>query len=67
MFDTFMHDENALLRAANAQWALVPASYTAAGTGPTHEPALLIDEQGVTVGSALDCALLSDTASVSSA
>ena len=67
MFDTFMHDEEALLRAANAQWALVPASYTTQGTEPSQEPALLIHEAAVTVGSAAECALVSKAASVSHA
>ena len=65
MFDVFMKDEDALLRAANAQWAIVPASFAAAGTGPTDEPAMLIDEGGATVGRMSGCGLVLEAASVS--
>jgi len=65
MFDTFMHDEEALLRAANAEWALVPLSYTARGTEPTQEPALLISEDGLTIGRHANCELVVDSASTS--
>ena len=54
MFQTFMHDEAALLRAARAEWALVPLSYTMRGTEPTEEPAVHIGEAGITVGRLAD-------------
>lgn len=65
MFDTFMKDEDALLRAANAQWAIVPANFAAVGTGPTDEPALLINDDGVMIGRTPECGLALKAASVS--
>ena len=65
MFDTFMHDEEALLRAANAEWALVRRSFTARGTEPTQEPALHITEDGLVAGRHPDCQLVVDSTSVS--
>jgi len=64
MFQTFMHDEAALLRAARAEWALVPLSYSARGTEPTEEPAVLVGEAGVTVGRNADNQVVCDSSTV---
>ena len=64
MFQTFMHDEAALLRAARAEWALVPLSYSARGTEPTEEPAVLVDEAGVTVGRDAENQIVCDSPTV---
>jgi hypothetical protein len=61
MFQTFMHDEAALLRAARAEWALVPLSYTMRGTEPTEEPAVHIGEVGITVGRHADNQIVCDS------
>ena len=64
MFQTFMHDEAALLRAARAEWALVPLSYSARGTEPTEEPAVLVGQAGVTVGRNADNQVVCDSPTV---
>ena len=64
MFQTFMHDEAALLRAARAEWALVPLSYSARGTEPTEEPAVLVGEAGVTVGRHAENQIVCDSPTV---
>ena len=64
MFKTFMHDEAALLRAARAEWALVPLSYSARGTEPTEEPAILVGETGITIGRHAENQVVCDTPTV---
>jgi zeaxanthin epoxidase len=61
-FGKFMRDDAELLRAANAQWAVVPMTNEGReGTEPTTEPAVMIcDDECCAIGRDGDCNLILD-------
>ena len=67
-FKLFMDDDAALLKAADAQWAVTPlTSEGRMGTEPTTEPAVMIcDGNVVTVGAHGDCNIIVTGTAVSS-
>lgn len=67
-FKLFMDDDAALLKAADAQWAVTPlTSEGRMGTEPTTEPAVMICDGGVvTVGAHSDCNIIVTGTAVSS-
>lgn len=59
-FKLFMDDDAALLKAANAQWAVTPLTDEGRlGTEPTTEPAVMIcDDAAVSIGASRDCSVV---------
>jgi len=59
-FKLFMDDDAALLKAANAQWAVTPLTDEGRlGTEPTTEPAVMIcDDGAVSIGASRDCSVV---------
>lgn len=66
-FKLFMDDDAALLKAANAQWAVTPLTDEGRlGTEPTTEPAVMIcDDGAVSIGASRDCSVVVSGTAVS--
>jgi hypothetical protein len=60
-FPLFMRDDDALLRAAHADWLIAPAEKRTEDGSPAHSPVLITDTV-VTVGRTADCDLVLDSA-----